>query len=384
MATTEPIRGLTEPTVGGDTGAWGTELNNTIAALASILGGSASLNSSTYGTTATLTSSQAQQGRVIVVNTSSSPFTLNMPSSNFCAGPYTIANASSNAAATLTVTPGSSVAGPATVSVPSGGFFQRQVYVDANNVIACDNVALTSTTALVNSLGGATGALTVSSPLSVGGSALSFSQTAPTVQRFTGGSGSYAPTSSAVLRIKVTMCAGGGGGGAGQGNNGSAGTGTTFGGWTCGAGGGGAGGGAGGAAGGAGGTGGANGAGTLVMRFGGGDGCAANSNGVGATVGGAGGNGRFGGAGAAGFSGGGGNNAQANTGAGGQGGGSGGVLPEAGGGGGAGESAEFWVTAPSSGGTAYTVGAGGGGGAAGTTAGGNGAAGLIAIEEFYI
>src|SRR5262249_11448106 len=54
---------------------------------------------------------------------------------------------------------------------------------------------------------------------------------APTVQKFTSGSGTYTP-STGVVRVRVRMCGGGGGGGAQSSNNGSNGGDTSFGSWT--------------------------------------------------------------------------------------------------------------------------------------------------------
>src|SRR5258708_2785022 len=94
------------------------------------------------------------------------------------------------------------------------------------------------------------------------------SAAAPTVQRFTSGSGTYTPTAG-IVRARIRMCGGGGGGGATVTNNGANGGDTSFGTWTASHGNGGA------AAGGAsspGGTGGVNGTGTLIARFDGGRG----------------------------------------------------------------------------------------------------------------
>src|SRR6266567_6959953 len=91
---------------------------------------------------------------------------------------------------------------------------------------------------------------------------------APTVQRFTSGSGTYTPTSGTV-RFRVRMFGGGGGGSAATTNSGSNGTDTSFGTWTAIHGNGGA---TNNGAGGTGGTGGATGTGTLIARFNGGTG----------------------------------------------------------------------------------------------------------------
>src|SRR5882672_8148799 len=179
---------------------------------------------------------------------------------------------------------------------------------------------------------------------------------APTVQRFTSGSGTYTPTSGTV-RIRVRMCAGGGGGG------GPAGSGS-----------------GGGSSGGAGGTGGSNSTGTLITRIPGGNGQGGLT--VGGTVdsqGGQGGSNPFGGNGGGGSVSVSGTAGATNSGAGG-GGGAGAVSTSSGAGGGAGEYAEFWMTAAQIGASqSYTVGAAG---AAGST-GGAGGAGQIIVEESY-
>ena len=201
----------------------------------------------------------------------------------------------------------------------------------------------------------------------------------PTVQRFTSGSAqTYTPTAGTV-RIRVRMVGGGGGGGAAGTNNGTAGNATSFGGWTVNGGGAGVHGTTG--AGGAGGTGGTNGTGTLIVRITGGTGDGGQSTGV--NNGGRGGYSPF-------FNGGAapvyvsaaGTNGVANTGGGGSGAAANGTGD--GGGGGGGEYVEFYMTAAQIGASvSYTVGAAANGGAAGTQAGGNGAAGIIIVEEFY-
>lgn len=199
---------------------------------------------------------------------------------------------------------------------------------------------------------------------------------APTVQRFTSGSGTCTP-SPGVVRWRIRMCAGGGGGGAATTNAGANGGDTTFATWSCIHGNGG--GTACATTGGAGGTGGADGTGTKIVRIDGenGSGCSTTQDNY---YGGAGGGNPFGGRGAAVM----GNNvgapAKANTGGGG-GGAGGSATPIGGAGGGAGEYVEFWANFPAA--AAYSVGAGGAGGTAGTRAGGNGAAGIIIVEEFY-
>jgi hypothetical protein len=136
MPSIESVRGLTVPTVAGDVGIWGGELNTTINDLAAILGTTTTLPSSTYGTAATLSSSQAQSARIVVGNTGAAPFQLNLPASNFCLGEYVVANVSS-AAQNLTITAGSSGTGGATVVMPPNN--QRIIYTDGVNVTIADD-----------------------------------------------------------------------------------------------------------------------------------------------------------------------------------------------------------------------------------------------------
>jgi len=137
MPAIEPVRGLTVPTVAGDVGIWGGELNTTINSLAAILGTQISLSSSTVGLNVTLTSSQAQSARVLVNNTSSQPFQLNMPASNFASGEYSIGYISSQLQA-LTVTAGSSGSGQTAQIAGSSSGINRQVYNDGVNVFFND------------------------------------------------------------------------------------------------------------------------------------------------------------------------------------------------------------------------------------------------------
>lgn len=209
--------------------------------------------------------------------------------------------------------------------------------------------------------------------------------TAPTMQVFTTGSGTYT-TPANVTRIKIRMIGGGGGGsgsGTALGGTGSGGGNTTFGSSLLTA------------------NGGSPGAfqnatngsgGTTTINspaygFGiaGGNGGGRSINGTASTQlpGAPGGNGPFGG-GAFGslqtaL------NGQTNTGGGGSGGGTSGTSnSDVGSGGGAGGHIEAYITSPSAT-YAYAVGAGGGGGTAGTNgfAGGSGGSGIIIVEEFY-
>ena len=209
--------------------------------------------------------------------------------------------------------------------------------------------------------------------------------TAPTVQRFTSGSGTYTkPTSPSPLYIRLKM-SGGGGGGAGSGSsgggNGGNGNASTFGGTAL------AGGGYGGnwgtITGGQGGT--NTTTGIVVINQAGGNGAGGQEPGVIAQLigGGSGGSNPFGGFGQGRFG-------TANNGVGNSGGGGGGcelgsaTTGASGSGGGSGGYMDLIITSPSST-YSYAVGTGGTGGSAGTSggAGGSGGSGIIIVEEFY-
>ncbi len=215
-------------------------------------------------------------------------------------------------------------------------------------------------------------------------------RTAPTIQKFLSGSGTYT-TPAGVLYLRVRMT-GGGGGGAGGGISGGPTSGTTGGTTTFGtsflSAVGGTGAAAGIAAGGAGGTisiGSSLGQGWVggTGDGSGGEGGSLNTS----TEGGGGGANTFGGAGGGGSGGGNGAAGANNTGAGGGGGGctsSGASAVYSGAGGGASGYIDTIITSP--GATyAYAVGAAGSGGSAGTAggAGGGGGSGFIIVEEFY-
>lgn len=205
---------------------------------------------------------------------------------------------------------------------------------------------------------------------------------APTVQKFTSGSGATytRPTSPTPSYIVVELVGGGGGGGAQNTNNGGSGTASTFSCQTLSAGGG-TGGSTGGSAGGAGGTA-SLGTGTGVAINGAAGGSSMTNPGTNvAAPGGAGGNSVFGGAGAGGASGGASGSAATNSGSGGGGASGANSVPSAAGGG-AGAYVRSINTSPPATCT-YTVGSAGSGGTAGGLAGGNGAAGIIIVTEFY-
>lgn len=207
--------------------------------------------------------------------------------------------------------------------------------------------------------------------------------TAPTIQKFTSGSGTYTtPTSPAPLFIRVRM-AGGGGGGGGSGDTvattGGAGGNTTFGTTLLVANGGGSGTVGGTASLGTGPIGIAltGGTGTNTTSYGSSIGHATGSPGAASPFGGAGGGGSAGNAGSA---------AVSNSGSGGGGGGanSSGSNGVGGAGGGAGGFVEAIITSPSAT-YSYAVGSGGSAGSAGTNgfAGGAGGSGIIVVEEYY-
>jgi hypothetical protein len=115
MVATSSQRGFSIPTNLGDTNVWGPELNFTLNALDTILGGTTNLPSSTYGTSLTLSSSMAQTGLINLTGAATGTFTLTLPSSNFALGFYAINNAFTSSYGVL-CTNGS---GP-TVTVPAG------------------------------------------------------------------------------------------------------------------------------------------------------------------------------------------------------------------------------------------------------------------------
>lgn len=199
---------------------------------------------------------------------------------------------------------------------------------------------------------------------------------APTVQKFTSGSGTYTtPTSPGPLYIRVVLVGPGGGGSASNTNNGAAGSAATTFGTTLLSGGAGAaglttGGGAGGAA--------SLGAATGIAvngAAGTGGGSIINS------AGGIGGSSFMSGAGSGGNINANGGTAVTNSGGGGGGGGGTGAS-QSGCGGGGGGYVDAIITAPSAT-YSYVIGAGGNGGTAGGQAGGAGAAGQIVVYEYY-
>jgi hypothetical protein len=214
--------------------------------------------------------------------------------------------------------------------------------------------------------------------------------TAPTVQRFTSGSGTYTtPSSPRPLYLKVRVVGGGGGGsgsgsGTSTGGNGGAGSSSSFFNMICGGGSGGIFNNATPMSGGTGGTATAGGGVTYtVIQNGGQGGTGDNSGSVVYGPGGSGGSTPFS-SGAEGNQNTTGTNGEANTGEGGSGGGFGGTLTVPGAGGGAGAYLEGLISSPATS-YAYAVGSGGSAGGPGTSgfAGGAGGSGYIVVEEHY-
>jgi hypothetical protein len=125
-------KGLSLPTVAGDTGIWGGELNTTITSVDAIIGATVTLFSSTVGTNVTPSSSQSLGSRITVNNTSTTPFQLNLPASNGFYGQFNI-NYASGAGVWCTVTAGASGTGGANTLI--GPNTQRQVFVDGFSAV---------------------------------------------------------------------------------------------------------------------------------------------------------------------------------------------------------------------------------------------------------
>lgn len=225
---------------------------------------------------------------------------------------------------------------------------------------------------------GTTGVTQAASDSSTKLATTAFAKMAPTIQRFTSGSGTYT-TPTGVAWIRVSQCGGGGGGGGATGSGGAGGN-TTFASWV-------ASGGAGGtgaaspASGGVGGYGGASGSGSVIVRIIGQEGGTGYRSGAGSDLQytATGGSCHIGAGGAY--------HGPNNTGSAGAlygGGGAGGLQNSGacGGGGGGGEYVQFIITSPSAT-YSYSVGTAGTAGT-GSPAGAVGAAGIIIVEEYYI
>lgn len=139
MATTSSDRGFSVPVVSSDSGLWGGELNATIAAVDSILGGTLILQSSTYGTATTLTSSMAQVGRIVIAGSLSTTFVLTLPASNFAYGNYNIVNQSSAGGYGVQC---QTLGGGTTVTIPSST--ARIINVDGSNATFPDTTPVSA------------------------------------------------------------------------------------------------------------------------------------------------------------------------------------------------------------------------------------------------
>ncbi len=404
---TDPVSNnysLTLPTVGGDSGTWGTVLNSGVI---TVVDAALGANFSTVITSAdvTLTTTQFQNAIFVVSGTLTGNRNLIVPLSPnsttaACGGRFVVVN---NGAGAFNLSVKTATTGSSAV-VPQG--FAAALYSDGVNVkSALDGLPgyAKASNGTPSSLPGTAGSVNTNASLAYDYAnnklyvCTTSSTTAatwmlpvtaipapptfytPDVQVFTSGtSQTYTtPTNGGnrPLFLRVRMVGGGGGGGAQSANSGSAGGDTSFDSWTAIHG-------AGGAPisnGGTGGSGGAAGTGTLITRVSGGNGGASNAAGGGNPAGGNGGVSFFGGAGV-GIINGVGTAAAANSGSGG-----GGASTSSGngsGGGGAGEFVEFIITSPAASYT-YTVGALGAGGAAGNVAGSNGAAGRIEVIGYW-
>jgi hypothetical protein len=147
MVTTSSLRAFSVPSVGGDAGVWGNELNATIGDLDTILGGSITFNSSASATV-TLSTSQAQFGRIVFSGTPASSMTLNFSSAPGSFGNYDVWNATStsaNGGAGFNILGQvTSTSTGATVTIPVGNM--RLVNVDGQNVQFADQVIVPSVT----------------------------------------------------------------------------------------------------------------------------------------------------------------------------------------------------------------------------------------------
>lgn len=143
MVTTSSLRALSVPTVGGDAGVWGNELNNTIGFLDTILGGSITFNSSASATV-TLTTSEAQYNRIVFSGTPASSMVLYFSTDAGSFGNYGVWNATSTSAnggagfnILCQVT---STSTGTTVTLPVNNM--RMVNVDGQNVQYADQVII--------------------------------------------------------------------------------------------------------------------------------------------------------------------------------------------------------------------------------------------------
>ena len=375
MVTYTTNKGLALPAVGGDSGVWGGELNNsTTTPIDLILGGANTITLS--ATNYTLTSTDVQY----LIQKLSGTLSANVTVYSSCSGFYFVENNTSGShTVTWQANFGASNIGTGWV-IPQGTrmLFVSDTTAGARPAPVQPSFTYTDIQEISTPAAPASGFMRfyaktsgVMAAQTPGGTEYQIGKL-PTVQRFTSGSGTYTPTAG-TIRIRVRMVGGGGGGGSYGGTSGSTGGTTSFGAWTAigGAGGQYATASAGSSA--AGGTGGADGTGTKVCRIAGGYG------GISSLTSGAGGSSVFGGCGGVTQS----NNgwpAVANSGSGG---GGAQLSGNCGGGGAPGEYVEFWMTASQIGaGLSYSVGAAGAGGL-GTLYGGAGGAGIILVEEYF-
>lgn len=133
MPSNSQFRGFTVPTVGGDTGIWGGELNATINDMDACFGYQLQLFSSTGGNNITPSSSQAFASTIFYQNSSSSPCQLNLTASNGFLGRYAIFYSTPSFPQPLTVTCGSSNVG-GNQAIIGSGFRERSVYTNGGGV----------------------------------------------------------------------------------------------------------------------------------------------------------------------------------------------------------------------------------------------------------
>jgi hypothetical protein len=140
MPSTSAQRGFSLPTVGGDIGAWGTELNNgVITTLDNILGTQTVLHSSA-GTSITISSSLSTSGQLVVDGAPGTTVTLTFSSSNYGNGQYVVNNQMTDGSAITCTTSNATY----NVSVPGStttSFFSRTVWVNGSgNVFPADAI----------------------------------------------------------------------------------------------------------------------------------------------------------------------------------------------------------------------------------------------------
>jgi hypothetical protein len=135
MPATSSNAGLIVPTNAGDSGIWGNELNASIASLDTRLAGTTTILSSVSGLNYTISSADAQCGRVILGGVPAGPATFTFSSANYAMGEYAVWNTSTGFALTCQ-TPGLG----ATCTVPAAS--QRFVTTDGTNAYFADQVPI--------------------------------------------------------------------------------------------------------------------------------------------------------------------------------------------------------------------------------------------------